>query len=305
MTIKQFTISQNKDSHNISFNAMASPCEIIVQSTDNELANELANKICAEVWRIEDKYNRYDNNSVCSKINNNAGRTVAIDEETFLLLNFAEQCYQLSEGLFDISSGCLRKVWNFDCTSNIPTDHQVTQALKSVGWRKIKFDQRCITLQNNMEIDFGGIGKEYAVDRSILIAKEITNQPVLVNLGGDLAVTSSRHNNMPWQVAIERTDINNLNIENTENAADMIVSLRSGALATSGDSRRYLINEGKRYGHVLNAKTGWPIEHAPRSITVVAPQCIQAGILATMALLEGSEAEQFLSEQDVKFWARR
>jgi thiamine biosynthesis lipoprotein len=106
---------------------------------------------------------------------------------------------------------------------------------------------------------------------------------------------------MPWQVAIEHPDV----VSTDKYNVDMIVSLRSGALATSGDSRRYLIKHGQRYGHVLNAKTGWPIEHAPRSITVVAPQCIQAGILATMALLQGKQAEQFLSEQDVKFWARR
>jgi len=301
MTTKQFTISQCQDSHSINFNAMASPCEILVQSTDIGLANKLANEICTEVWRIEDKYNRYDNNSVCSKINEKAGHRVAIDEETFLLLNFAEQCYQLSEGLFDISSGCLRKVWTFDCTNNIPSEAEVNQVLKSVGWRKIQFDRQFITLAKNMEIDFGGIGKEYAVDRSILLAKQITNVPVLVNLGGDLAVTESRHNNMPWQVAIEHPDIERAD----KTTADMIVSLHSGALATSGDSRRYLKKDGQHYGHVLNAKTGWPISHAPRSITVVAPQCIQAGILATMALLQGKQAEQFLADQDVKYWSRR
>ncbi|MDP7592706.1 MAG: FAD:protein FMN transferase [Litorilituus sp.] len=301
MTTKKFTISQCKDSHSISFNAMASPCEVIVQSTDAKLVGALAQVICTEVWRIEGKYNRYDPKSVCSMINTNAGQTVAIDEETYLLLDFAEQCYQLSDGLFDISSGCLRKVWSFDASDNIPNQADVKKQLKSVGWRKINLNRQSITLQKNMEIDFGGIGKEYAVDRTIRLAKQTTQKPVLVNLGGDIAVTGSRHNNTPWQVAIERPDVD----IGDEKSADMIVSLYSGALATSGDSRRYLLNGGQRYGHVLNAKTGWPITHAPRSVTVVAPQCIQAGILATMALLQGHQAEQFLSAQDVKFWARR
>ena len=151
-----------------------------------------------------------------------------------------------------------------------------------------------------MELDFGGIGKEYAVDRSILLAKQLTDEPMLVNLGGDLAVTGSRLNNQPWQVAIEHPDSDALG-----QPQDMIVALKKGALATSGDARRYLIKEGIRYGHVLNAKTGWPIINAPRSITTVAPQCIQAGILATLALLQGEYAEQFLTEQDITFWARR
>ena len=85
----------------------------------------------------------------------------------------------------------------------------------------------------------------------------------------------------------------------------MIVSLKTGALATSGDAKRYIINNGLRYGHILNAKTGWPIVNAPRSITVAAPQCIQAGILATLALLKEENAEHFLTQQAIKYWARR
>lgn len=293
---------KNEDSYGITFNAMASPCEVIIQSTDKHLATKLGNDIASEVWRIEDKYSRYNPCSVCGVINNSAGHSIAIDEETYLLLNFADQCYQLSDGLFDISAGVLRKVWSFQGSqsdkNNFPTVTQVNQVLTNVGWPKIHFDPKQITLMKGMEIDFGGIGKEYAVDRAIIIARQLTNHPVLVNLGGDLAVTSSRVNNEPWKVAIEQPDIDNKH-------TDMIVSLKSGALATSGDARRFIINNGKRYGHILNAKTGWPVEQAPRSITVVAPQCIQAGILATLALIQGAEAEKFLEEQEIKFWARR
>ena len=283
---------------------MASPCEVLIQTQDKRLAMQVAQCVSREVWRIEDKYSRYDARSTCSQINSSAGEKMAIDEETFLLLNFAEQCYQLSDGLFDISSGVLRKVWSFDSASgeckHFPTTSEVSQLLRSVGWSKVVYDQKSITLPQQMELDFGGIGKEYAVDRAILLAKQLTDKPMLINLGGDLAVTGPRLNNQPWQVAIEHPDSDALG-----QPQDMIVALKQGALATSGDARRYLIKEGVRYGHVLNAKTGWPIINAPRSITTVAPQCIQAGILATLALLQGEQAEQFLTEQDITFWARR
>jgi thiamine biosynthesis lipoprotein len=296
--------SSQQDSHSISFDAMASPCEVIIQTQDKRLAMQVAQCVSREVWRIEDKYSRYDTRSICSQINSSAGEKMAIDEETFLLLNFAEQCYQLSDGLFDISSGVLRKVWSFDSASvecqHFPNQTDVSQLLCLVGWSRVVYDQKSITLPQHMELDFGGIGKEYAVDRSILLAKQLTDEPMLVNLGGDLAVTGSRLNNQPWQVAIEHPDSDALG-----QPQDMIVALKKGALATSGDARRYLIKEGIRYGHVLNAKTGWPIINAPRSITTVAPQCIQAGILATLALLQGEYAEQFLTEQDITFWARR
>jgi len=284
---------------------MASPCEVIIQSTDKQLATELGEIVATEVWRIEDKYSRYNQHSICSKINNQAGHYVAIDEETYLLLNFAEQCYQLSDGLFDISSGVLGNVWVFDGSNKLPTQTQVNKVLPLVGWQKVNFNQQQIMLAKGMKIDFGGIGKEYAVDRAIILAKQLTNKPILVNLGGDLAVTGTRLNNTSWQVAIEHPDVDSVDNMPDKSTADMIISLNSGALATSGDARRFLMKAGKRYGHVLNAKTGWPIDNAPRSITVVAPTCIQAGILATMSLLQGSNAETFLSEQAIKFWARR
>jgi thiamine biosynthesis lipoprotein len=295
----------NKDSYSIKFNAMASPCELIVQTDNKELALRLGKIVSDEVWRIEDKYSRYDDESLCSAINCSEGKSTPIDEETFLLLNFAEHCYQLSDGFFDISSGILRKVWSFnndDVRKKIfPSKEKIKKVLAYVGWSNIQFDHNQITLTKGMEIDFGGLGKEYAVDRCIILAKQVTDSPVLVNFGGDLAVTGPRSNNQSWQVAIESPDIE----QHKNNAPDMIISLKSGALATSGDSKRFLLNDGKRYGHILNAKTGWPIEKAPRSITVIAPQCIQAGVLATTALLQGSDAETFLTDQEVKFWARR
>ncbi len=301
---RTFILSKQKDGHCISFNAMASPCEVLIQTQDKNLAKEVAQCVSKEVWRIEDKYSRYDSRSICSQINISGGKKLAIDEETYLLLNFAEQCYQLSDGLFDISSGVLRKVWSFDGISgecqHFPNSADVNEILNFVGWKKVFYDQQNIMLPQNMELDFGGIGKEYAVDRAILLVKQLTEKPVLVNLGGDLAVTGSRLNNEAWQVAIEHPDCDALGQQQ-----DMIVALTQGALATSGDARRYLIKNGVRYGHVLNAKTGWPIIHAPRSITTVAPQCIQAGILATLALLQGENAEQFLTEQEITFWARR
>ena len=309
------SLSKNQGSHCITFNAMASPCEVIIQTTDEKLALNVGKTVASEVWRIEDKYSRYDPNSLCSAINRKSGQPVSIDEETFLLLTFADQCYQLSDGLFDISSGVLRKVWSFhgqgklstNTNSNtkiqFPSHEQINTIMANVGWDKIQFNPKEITLAKGMEIDFGGIGKEYAVDRSIILAKQITNQPVLVNLGGDLAVTSPRLSNQTWQVAIEPPNVDDTSTH--QSPIDMIVSLKSGALATSGDTKRFLINNGQRYGHILNAKTGWPIAQAPRSITVVAPQCVQAGILATLALLQGNEAERFLSKQDIKYWARR
>ncbi|MFT5813674.1 MAG: thiamine biosynthesis lipoprotein [Psychroserpens sp.] len=295
--VRNIEVTITDDGHSILFDAMASPCEVLVASKDSKLALTLGRLIADEVWRIEDKYSRYQPTSVCSAINNSRGKSIPIDQETYLLLNFADTCYQLSEGVFDITSGVLQKIWKFDGSSNIPCAAEVKKSVENIGWLNISFDEQYIIMPENMEIDFGGIGKEYAVDRAMIIANEFSELPVLVNLGGDLAANKPRKVNVPWQVGIEHPGF----IERKP----MVVSLLQGALATSGDAKRFLLKDNVRYSHILNAKTGWPIVQAPRSITVLAPQCIQAGILATLALMQGAQAESFLTEQKIKFWAIR
>ena len=313
-------INKRKNGYGISFNAMASLCEVLIETNDKVLAEQVGRAVAEEVWRIEDKFSRYSDNSICAKINNSAGKAVEIDNETFLLLNFADQCFQLSDGLFDITSGVLRKVWRFDCSDNIPTKAQVSKVMSQVGWENVVFNDHQIILPEFMELDFGGIGKEYAVDRAVILVRTLTKLPTLVNLGGDLCATSPQCNGQPWQVGVEQPIVSEVSSNkdhsskghsdkvhsNKEHAnKKMIVSLYSGELATSGDAKRFLLKYGIRYSHILNAQTGWPIENAPSSMTVVAPQCIQAGLLATLALMQGAQAEAFLQEQDVKFWAIR
>jgi len=294
---RDIAINKITDGYAIKFNAMASPCEVLLETKDAVLAKNIGRIVSQEVWRIEDKYSRYNPESVCSRINSGNGGSIEIDHETKLLLDFAGKCYQLSDGMFDITSGALRKIWHFDCSDQIPSTYQVTSWLNHIGWEKVSITDHQILLPDKMELDFGGIGKEYAVDRAMLLVAEHTHAPTLINLGGDLSVNGPRKNNRPWQVAIDHPGY--------ASTRKTTVSLYSGALATSGDSNRYLLKDGKRYSHVLNAKTGWPVESAPSSVTVAAPQCVQAGILATLALLQGKEAETFLQEQDVKYWALR
>jgi len=293
---------QRKEGYSIRFDAMASPCEVLIETNSESLALEVGSLVANEVWRIEDKFSRYDIKSACSLINQSEGQRIAIDNETFLLLNFAQQCYQLSDGLFDITSGVLRKIWRFDCGDKVPTIEAVRQIMASVGWAKVKFDEQEITLPKGMEIDFGGIGKEYAVDKASILVQNMTDSPCLVNLGGDLFATQCLSNGQPWRVGIEHPLAS---INEFTRKKEMIVSLFQGALATSGDAKKFLLKAGVRYSHILNAKTGWPIEQAPRSMTVVAPQCIQAGILATLSLMQGKNAEKFLQDQGVKYWAIR
>ena len=276
---------------------MASPCEILVEDVDLITAARLTQIACNEAKRIERKFSRYRDDNIIYRINQANGNTVTIDHETFLLLHFADQCYQLSDGLFDITSGILRRAWKFDGSDRLPTKSQVSRLLTCVGWQKVRLTDTSITLPAGMEIDLGGIGKEYAVDCVFNLLAEETEASFLINFGGDLRTNHPRRHGKPWSVGLENPD--------QVDVANGAIQIRQGALATSGDSRRYLLKNGKRYSHVLNPVTGWPVENAPRSVTVAAPTTTNAGMLATFALLQGEHAEDFLQNEGVPHWLIR
>jgi len=274
---------------------MACPCEILIETQDKDHALKIASIAYKEAKRIEAKFSRYSNDNIIFQINNLNGSNLSVDDETALMLNFAQQCYELSDGKFDITSGVLRKAWQFDGSDNIPPKELIKSILPNIGWQKVSWNSPVISLPSGMEIDLGGIGKEYAVDSTVKKIKKITKRNFLLNFGGDIACSTPRNNNQPWIIGVD-------NPQQTGEASVGKVNLYSGGLATSGDARRYLLKDGVRYSHILNPETGYPVMHAPRSVTVIANTCLEAGMLSTFAMLEGSNATAFLNEQNVKFW---
>jgi FAD:protein FMN transferase len=278
----------------ISFTAMASPCEVLLPSTADASALEFGNLAAQEVWRVEKKFSRYRDDSVTAWIHENRGTRIEVDAETAALIDFARRCFDLSGGLFDVTSGVLRRAWKFDGSDRVPEAAAIERLMPLVGFEKLEWQPPHLTLPAGMELDFGGIGKEYAVDRAYDLMAARRAAPFLINFGGDLRA-NRRAPHGPWQIGVERPD--------TDRQASMILELEHGALATSGDSRRYLLKHGIRYGHILDPRTGWPVLNAPRSVTVAASSCTEAGVLATLALLHGARAREFLEEQGVvRYW---
>jgi thiamine biosynthesis lipoprotein len=279
------------------FSAMASPCEILIETQDQKLAKALIQCAADEAWRVEAKFSRYRADNIVHDINTSNGTPVEVDEETASLLDFAQQCFDMSDGMFDITSGVLRRAWSFDCSDRVPEPAEIEHLLEHIGWQKLEWKNPFLTLPENMQVDFGGIGKEYAVDKTLLYLKQQTDRPLLVNFGGDLHCSGPREHQQPWTTGIEHPE--------RAGHAYNTLQLFQGALATSGDVFRYLEKDGIRYSHVLNPKTGWSVSDAPHSVTVAAQNCTEAGMLATLAMLHGQKAEEFLQSQEVKYWIFR
>lgn len=280
------------------FSAMASPCEVLVDSDDIGAAEHLTSLVANEAWRIEDKFSRYSPGNIIDRINTASGEGVQVDEETAQLIDFSVSLYELSDGKFDITSGVLRRVWRFDGSSKIPTREAVTDVMKYTGWHRVDWKSPLLAMAPGMEIDLGGIGKEYAVDRCAGLLRNTTDTACLINFGGDLVATAKPTRRSAWKVGIEA-----LNTQTHE--SDRLVNLFTGGLATSGDARRFLMHDGIRFSHILDPTTGWPVPDAPRSITVAAESCTQAGMLSTLGMLKGARAEAFLDAQEVQFWCNR
>jgi thiamine biosynthesis lipoprotein len=277
---------------------MGGPCEVLIETDQEQEARQIAEAVTACAERIERKYSRYRTDNLIAQINAAQGSPVTVDEETANLLDFSALLHSLSGGMFDITSGVLRRAWSFDGRERIPSQEDIEALLPLVGWQKAQWTRPVVSLLPGMQIDFGGIAKEYAVDQAAHAASTVSSAPTLVNFGGDLAVTRARSGEQPWRVGIEGID------EGLGQAA-RLVDLAAGALATSGDTYRYVKSGSRRLPHILDPRSGRPIEGAPRTVTVAASNCTQAGMFTTLAMLKGPGAEAFLESEGVRFWIQR
>jgi len=270
----------------VDFRAMACDNVIEVYAPGAAQADEAAQAAVREVKRIEAKYSRYLDDSVVTQINRAAGRAaVDIDAETSQLLAYADVCFRQSGGLFDITSGILRRAWNFKA-DRPPAPEAIAPLLTLIGWQHVALTTARISLSRiGMEIDFGGFGKEYAADRAAAVLLSHGLRHAFVNLGGDVVVTGPQANGQSWQ----------LGIRHPRHPGDIIATLpiASGAIATSGDYERFLEFNGRRYSHILDPRTGEPVV-GPQSVSVLAPTCLVAGSISTIAMLKG--------EQDARPW---
>jgi thiamine biosynthesis lipoprotein len=274
------------------FTAMASPCEVFFIEKKATKAQRLAESIHNETQRLEKKYSRYILSSVTSQLNLQSGHSSPIDEETYQLLSYAKNCYELSEGLFDITTGILRRAWK---EGAVPPAAELESLKAKMGFKKIEFNKKSIRMPKDMEIDFGGIVKEYAVDKVALLLREQTDGPMLVNFGGDLF--SDGKDGHVWKVGVESTK--------QLGAAAINIDFIKGGLATSGSTRRFMVVDGKRYGHIFDPFTQYPTLNAPLSVTVLASSCTEAGFLSTLAMLKGEKAEKFLKSEGYRYWIQR
>ncbi|WP_107794080.1 FAD:protein FMN transferase [Nitrosomonas aestuarii] len=275
--------------NHVDFKAMGSPCTIQFYADSHKKARNTSRMVMDDVYRLEKFYSRYRTDSFLSEINRVAaiGGCITVDDETAGLLDYAATCYQQSDGLFDITSGILRKIWDFK-SHQLPTEEAIIRIKEKVGWHQLKWARPVLSFDvPGMEIDFGGVVKEYAVDRAAALCLQAGVQHGIVNLGGDIKIVGPHPDGSPWRIAIRHP-------RRPDSVLETLL-LQAGALASSGDYERCITLNGIRYGHVLNPKTGWPVRYLA-AVSVVGELCVVAGSASTIGMLKESQGPAWLSD---------
>lgn len=261
---------------------MGGPCRLRVEVPEGIDAAPALAAAEAEVRRLEARYSRYLDDSLTARINAAAGsgEPTPIDAETGALLNYADTAWRESGGLFDLTSGVLRRAWDFRSGSP-PAPGVVDALLPLVGWGEVQWDATAVYLPRaGMELDFGGCVKEYAADSAAMCLRRAGVAAALVDLAGDLAAVGVPAGREGWPVGIRHPE--------RRDGALAHLLLPEGALASSGDYERCIEVDGVRYGHILHPATGWPVRGLV-AVSVLAPQCLVAGSSATIAMLQPAD----------------
>ena len=295
MVLTMYKKESGMDSFHFRFEAMGSGCEIVIAAGSKKDAQSIAGCAIEEVSRIECKYSRYRPESIVSRINAAAGGDwVECDEETLSLFQYADTLYEISGGLFDITAGVLRNVWDFG-QAVVPDNALLSRQCSLINWQIVERERNSVRLPVAcMELDFGGFGKEYAADRAAAVVYGKGNRNGYVNLAGDIRVVGPKYDESPWLIGIQDPRHKSRTIAS--------IPLFTGALATSGDYERYFEVDGHRYCHIIHPRSGYPVTYW-RSVTVVAPLAITAGSYSTITMLKEADGLAFLEDSGMGYLA--
>jgi len=212
------------------------------------------------------------------------------------LVKEALRTSEVSDGAFDVTVGPLVNLWGFGPGSGgsdtLPTDAEIARAKARVGYRKLSVRSDPPALRKSeptLCLDFSAIAKGYGVDRLAELLDATGIADYLIEIGGELRGRGHNGQGLPWRIAVERPDPEGRTVHK-------ILVLRSGAIATSGDYRNFFEQDGKRYSHTIDPKTGRPVTHRLASVTVLAPRTTRADALATAFLVLGPQAGFNLAE---------
>jgi thiamine biosynthesis lipoprotein len=269
--------------HKLAFPALGTTCEVQYVTLADDKPHQ-AFEIAAVDWvsKFEAKYSRFRPTSLVSRINAAAGHAwVEVDDETEQLFKLCDSLYAMTQGVLDPTALPLIKLWDWKAEHPaIPNAAQIAAARRLTGWTKVQRASGKVFLpEPGMSLDFGGFGKEYAVDIVAQTALGFGLSNVLVDFGHDLRAVGAPPGRPAWHIGLE----------DPKNPGKIVgsIAIAGKGVASSGDYVRCFKVDGRRYGHIIDPRTGWPVSNGCAQATVIANSCLQAGVLSTTAFVLG------------------
>ncbi|MBM7623089.1 FAD:protein FMN transferase [Sporohalobacter salinus] len=247
-----------------------------------------------------DRSTRYNEDSIISKINKEAGnKPIKVNDDILIMIKAAKKYGRLTEGKFDITIAPVIDLWNFETGKNlVPSTKKIEEKLELVDYKKIIINENEKTVmlaKSGMKIDLGGIAKGYIVDQAADVLKKFNIKSALINAGGNIRTIGTKSSGDKWRLGIKNPR------DNSKDPKDNylnIIEVKETNVVTSGDYERYFKKEGRRYHHILDPNTGYPARGLA-SVTIISDSSFKADILSTALFILGfKEAKSYIKEHD-------
>jgi FAD:protein FMN transferase len=274
--------------------SMGSALRLTAWTSDQPGAQAAFDEVFAEFARLEKLMSTWIADSDVQRVNQAAGlRRVQVSADVRDVLKAARQISEWTGGKFDVTFGALSGLWKFDHDQdNVAPDlHEVRRRLPLIDYRAIQIDDAAGTVflaRKGMFVHLGGIGKGFAIDRSVNILRRRGFRDFMIQSGGDVYVSGLKAGR-PWRLGIQDP-------RGPANQSFAELDLSDGTFSTSGDYERFFIKDGRRYHHILDPATGEPARGS-RSVTIVANLATIADGLSTGVFILGPEAGMALIER--------
>jgi thiamine biosynthesis lipoprotein len=282
------------DVYRVGCRAMSTPVNLAFATSAKGVGEDFARAATDWIARFEARYSRFLPESIVGQINaRGGGDWLEIDEETDRLLSICAEMHCLTRGVFDAAALPLLRIWDWKADPpRVPSEFEILAAREVSGWNKVRRRRRAVRLpMAGMGIDLGGIGKEFAVDQLVAMARAFGISDVMIDIGQDIRVSGRPPGKDGWYIGLEEPE--------RPGECWTAVRLTDRAVATSGDYFRSFKIGARRYGHILDPRTGLPVSNGCHTVSVIAPNCVMAGILSTAAFILGAEEGlQLIREQD-------
>ncbi|TDU25026.1 thiamine biosynthesis lipoprotein [Chromohalobacter marismortui] len=245
--------------------------------------------------RVDRLMSTYKSDSELSRFNAApVGKPFELSAATARVIEEAIEIGDLSNGAFDVTIGSAVNLWGFGPKmrpDKVPSDAEVAQALRKVDYQALKLEGNRLTKTKPVYVDLSGIAKGFGVDQVAARLDALGVTSYLVEVGGEIRTRGTKPNGQPWRIAVEKP-------VSRERSVQRVLELEDVAVATSGDYRNYYEEDGRRYSHTIDPRTGRPITHHLASVTVVAELCSTADALATALEVLGPKKGMALAERE-------